>query len=34
MWSSENYTKSQTDFEDEDYLSSLTTEMYKKGIKL
>ncbi len=34
MWSNENYTKSQKDFEDEDYLSSLTNEMYKKGIKL
>ncbi|MDK2819337.1 MAG: division/cell wall cluster transcriptional repressor MraZ [Mycoplasmataceae bacterium] len=34
MWSNENYTKSQKDFEDEDYLSSLTQEMYKKGIKL
>ncbi len=34
MWSSENYANSQKDFEDEDYLSSLTTEMYKKGIKL
>ena len=34
MWSNENYIKSQKDFEDEDYLSSLTNEMYKKGIKL
>ncbi len=34
MWSNENYTKSQKDFEDEDYLSNLTNEMYKKGIKL
>ncbi|MGL6124880.1 MAG: division/cell wall cluster transcriptional repressor MraZ [Metamycoplasmataceae bacterium] len=34
MWSSENYAKSQKDLEDEDYLTSLTTEMFKKGIKL
>ncbi|MGL5205688.1 MAG: division/cell wall cluster transcriptional repressor MraZ [Metamycoplasmataceae bacterium] len=34
MWSSEVYTKSQKDFEEEDYLSNLTNEMFKKGIKL
>ncbi|MGL5590488.1 MAG: division/cell wall cluster transcriptional repressor MraZ [Metamycoplasmataceae bacterium] len=34
MWSKETYTKSQKDLEDEDYLSSLTNEMFKKGIKL
>lgn len=34
MWSSENYANSQKEFEDEDYLLSLTTEMFKKGIKL
>ncbi|MGL5617646.1 MAG: division/cell wall cluster transcriptional repressor MraZ [Metamycoplasmataceae bacterium] len=34
MWSNENYSNSQKDFEDEDYLSSLTNEMFKKGIKL
>lgn len=34
MWSSEIYTKSQKDFDDDDYLSSLTNEMFKKGIKL
>ncbi|MGL5308716.1 MAG: division/cell wall cluster transcriptional repressor MraZ [Metamycoplasmataceae bacterium] len=34
MWSNEMYAKSQKDLEDEDYLSSLTNEMFKKGIKL
>ncbi|MGL5732827.1 MAG: division/cell wall cluster transcriptional repressor MraZ [Metamycoplasmataceae bacterium] len=34
MWSNDNYAKSQKDLEDEDYLSSLTEEMFKKGIKL
>ena len=34
MWSNENYTNSQKEFENEDYLQNLTTEMFKKGIKL
>ncbi len=34
MWSNENYINSQKEFEDEDYLSSLTTKMFEKGIKL